>query len=90
MTTIQADTLLDQILEMESNYKLDLSAVKKELTEKDMTDEAAMQLVLHDSLNRIAMDQPDYTYAAARILIEELYRKAEKAGGVLRIITSMN
>jgi ribonucleoside-diphosphate reductase alpha chain len=81
MTTIQADTLLDQIQEMESNYKLDLSAVKKELTEKEMTDEAAMQLVLHDSLNRIAMDQPDYTYAAARILIEELYRKAEKSRG---------
>ncbi|SDN72836.1 ribonucleoside-diphosphate reductase subunit alpha [Alkalicoccus daliensis] len=76
MKTASASALLTTVEELENTYKLDFSPIKDKLAEEDMSLEASTQFALHDALNKIAMDQPDYTYAAARLYLAELYRNA--------------
>ncbi|WP_444685550.1 ribonucleoside-diphosphate reductase subunit alpha [Alkalicoccus luteus] len=67
------------INELENNYKLDLSELKQQVESKQ--EEEAFDHALHTSLNKIAMDQPDYTFAAARFYLTRLYEQAEAQRG---------
>lgn len=78
MKTASASALLNTVEELEKTYQLDFTPIKSKLEEEDMSLAASTQFALHDALNKIAMDKPDYTYAAARLYLAELYRNASE------------
>lgn len=77
MKTMETSALLETVKELEEKYELDFAPIKEKLKQDEITLKGATQFALHDALNKIAMDTPDYTYAAARLYLAELYRDAE-------------
>jgi ribonucleoside-diphosphate reductase alpha chain len=69
----EMDVVLQIIDEAAATYRVDVSELKDELNGKE--EEANQQALLY-AINQIAMDQPDWTFVAARLYLNELYRKA--------------
>ncbi|WP_442853425.1 ribonucleoside-diphosphate reductase subunit alpha [Bacillus sp. B-jedd] len=59
-----------------SEYGLDGSEIQKKLLKLDLSEDEAGQQALVNSLNRIALDEPDWTFVAARLYLEQLYKEA--------------
>lgn len=57
------------------HYELDVSDLKKRVSESPNND-TAQQTALVYALNRIQMDQPNWTFLAAQLYLLELYKKA--------------
>ncbi|NHM30779.1 ribonucleoside-diphosphate reductase subunit alpha [Neobacillus terrae] len=64
--------------EAAKKYGLEVSGLKKRLAELELTEQDANQQAMFYALNRIAMDQPEWTFVAARLYLNELYREAGK------------
>ncbi|MEH7235552.1 ribonucleoside-diphosphate reductase subunit alpha [Bacillus sp. JJ1562] len=60
----------------ESTYQLDTTEIRNKLQGINLSEFEANQHALIYSLNKIAMDQPNWTYLAAHLYLNELYEKA--------------
>ncbi|MFK9091927.1 ribonucleoside-diphosphate reductase subunit alpha [Bacillus salipaludis] len=73
--------LVDSIKQAAEKYRLDSTALEKQIRELDATGAAANRQALLYAVNQIAMDQPDWTFVAARLYLNELYQEAAKNRG---------
>lgn len=67
--------------EAEKKYGLDVKEIKKRIDASMKSPEEKTQEALFYSLNRIAMDEPNWTFAAAHLHLSQLYREAAKNRG---------
>ncbi|MFZ7946283.1 ribonucleoside-diphosphate reductase subunit alpha [Neobacillus sp. 19] len=77
MTTKVNDEIqlvLETIKQASETYQLDTAMLEKQIKELYVA-EAGRQALLY-AVNQIAMDQPDWTFVAARLYLNELYQKA--------------
>jgi ribonucleoside-diphosphate reductase alpha chain len=75
-TIIESDlhSVLNVIEQAAETYNLNVEDLKKRIQEG--TKEEANQTALFYSLNNIKMDEPNWTFLAAGLYLEELYKKA--------------
>lgn len=59
-------------------YQLDTIEIEKRLLEKNLEKLDANQQAMFYALHKVAMDQPDWTYLAAYLYLDDLYDKAAK------------
>jgi len=71
--------VVDSIRQASAKYQLDTTVLEKQIRELDEAE--ANQQALFYAVNQIAMDQPDWTFVAASLYLNELYRKASKNRG---------
>lgn len=72
----ELDSVLHSLEYAESTYQLDITEIRNKLLGMNFTTFEANQQALFYSLNKIAMDQPNWTYLAANLYLNELYEKA--------------
>ncbi len=72
----ELDSILHSLEYAESTYQLDTTEIRNKLQEIKFNTVEANQHALFYSLNKIAMDQPNWTYLAANLYLNELYEKA--------------
>jgi ribonucleoside-diphosphate reductase alpha chain len=71
-------SVLKAIEECSSTYQLDAAEITRMVNELEAAGKEVNQQALFYSLNKIAMDQPDWTFVAARIYLTDLYKQASK------------
>ena len=67
------------IEEAAKEYKLNIEELKELIARGKESD--ANETALHYALNRIAMDEPDWTFLAARLYLQKLYKGAAENRG---------
>ncbi|EKN65281.1 ribonucleotide-diphosphate reductase subunit alpha [Neobacillus bataviensis LMG 21833] len=77
--------VLDCIKQASENYQLDTTKLEKQIRDWDATDVGQHALLY--AVNQIAMDQPDWTFVAARLYLNELYQQAASNRGYDRKLT---
>ena len=70
--------VLDVIQEASEKYNLDVTELKERVAQINRTEIEANGQALLYALNRIGMDQPNWTFLAARLYLQELYETAAK------------
>ncbi|GGH81865.1 ribonucleoside-diphosphate reductase alpha chain [Pullulanibacillus pueri] len=70
------DSVLDAVQSISEKYNLDVTELKQQLLDLEATQSQANQHALFYSLNHIAMDQPKWTFAAAHLYLNALYKEA--------------
>lgn len=68
--------VLEAVNQAAKKYNIDATEITKRIKELNVTESEANQQALFYALNRISMDQPNWTYVAARLYLNELYKKA--------------
>ncbi|AIE60258.1 ribonucleoside-diphosphate reductase subunit alpha [Bacillus methanolicus] len=68
--------VLESINQAAKKYDIDATEITKRIKELNATESEANQQALFYALNHIAMDQPNWTFVAARLYLNELYEKA--------------
>lgn len=76
MIFTEVDSILEALEKSSKKYTIDIKELKNRLVEKDMPASEANELALHYSLNKISMEQPNWTYLAARFYLNQLYAQA--------------
>jgi ribonucleoside-diphosphate reductase alpha chain len=71
--------VLETIDQVSEKYKIDVTELKNRINLLDKVE--ANQKALLYAVNQIAMDQPDWTFVAARLYLNELYGKAANSRG---------
>ncbi len=74
-------SVLKAIEECSLAYQLDASEITRMVNELEVAGKEVNQQALFYSLNKIAMDQPDWTFVAARIYLTDLYKQASNNRG---------
>ncbi|MCH1625817.1 ribonucleoside-diphosphate reductase subunit alpha [Fredinandcohnia quinoae] len=79
-TTFQSDLeiVIAELNNASRKYQLDISEITKRIRAKNLSKSEANQQALFYALNNIAMDQPDWTFLAAKLYLDELYEEAGK------------
>ncbi len=72
----ELDSVLNSLEHAERTYQLDITEIRNKLQGMNLAKLEANQHALFYSLNKIAMDQPNWTYLAAHLYLNELYEKA--------------
>ncbi|WP_066368760.1 ribonucleoside-diphosphate reductase subunit alpha [Neobacillus fumarioli] len=82
--TIQSelDDVLEAIEEAAKDYQVDAAELIKYIKENVSTE--ANEQALFNALNRIDIDEPNWTYVAARIFLNKLYEQAARNRGYHR------
>lgn len=77
-TQIQAELsdVLEIIKKASEKYTIDVTELLDRISALNVTEDETNQQALFYSLNQIAMDQPDWTFLAANLYLNELYAKA--------------
>lgn len=92
-------TIIEAVREASNRYSIDATELINRLTDFKSSDQEAHQEALFYSLNRISIDQPNWTYVAANLYLEELYRKVatnrnyctkEKYGNFYNLILTLS
>ncbi|XJZ27247.1 ribonucleoside-diphosphate reductase subunit alpha [Bacillota bacterium Lsc_1132] len=73
--------VLEAIEEASKDYHVDAVTLIKQVKETFTTESEANEQALFYALNQIAMDEPNWTYVAARLYLNELYEKAARNRG---------
>ncbi|MDE3839088.1 ribonucleoside-diphosphate reductase subunit alpha [Bacillus methanolicus] len=68
--------VLEAVNQAANKYDIDATEITKRIKELNATESEANQQALFYALNHIAMDQPNWTFVAARLYLNELYEKA--------------
>lgn len=68
--------VLEAVNQAAKKYNIDATEITKRIKELNVTESEANQQALFYALNRISMDQPNWTNVAARLYLNELYKKA--------------
>ncbi|ENH96658.1 ribonucleotide-diphosphate reductase subunit alpha [Gracilibacillus halophilus YIM-C55.5] len=71
-----SQTVTDALEEAERKYGLDTKDLQKRIEETADTNKDSTQEALFYALNRISMDQPDWTFVAAHFRLRQLYQEA--------------
>ncbi|MEH7347076.1 ribonucleoside-diphosphate reductase subunit alpha [Bacillus sp. JJ1532] len=77
----ELDLVLEELNRASNLYKIDIDPLKQQLEELKQNDASANQYALLYSLNKISMDQPNWTFLAAQLYLNELYSEASKNRG---------
>ncbi|MEH7124760.1 ribonucleoside-diphosphate reductase subunit alpha [Bacillus sp. JJ1773] len=77
----ELDLVLEELNRASNLYKIDVDPLKQQLEELKQNDASANQNALLYSLNKISMDQPNWTFLAAQLYLNELYSEASKNRG---------
>ncbi|MEH7522284.1 ribonucleoside-diphosphate reductase subunit alpha [Bacillus sp. JJ1503] len=77
----ELDLVLEELNRASNLYKIDVDPLKQQLEELKQNDASANQFALLYSLNKISMDQPNWTFLAAQLYLNELYSEASKNRG---------
>ncbi|WP_066398927.1 ribonucleoside-diphosphate reductase subunit alpha [Neobacillus mesonae] len=89
MTMLQTElnNLLETINGAAERYQIDAAELIERVQNLQLTqaEEANQQALLY-AVNQIAMDQPDWTFVAARLYLHELYAEAAKNRGYARAL----
>ncbi|MCM2536196.1 ribonucleoside-diphosphate reductase subunit alpha [Neobacillus pocheonensis] len=85
-TQIQIDLyyVLEAIYQATEKYNIDSEEIIRKIRALNESDAESNQQALLYALNQIAMDQPNWTFVAARLYLNELYTKAASNRGNLR------
>ncbi|KHF41500.1 ribonucleoside-diphosphate reductase subunit alpha [Halalkalibacter okhensis] len=81
-TTSLVDYALTQIDELTSLYpKLDFTAYQDKIEQaisakENITEDQLIHLLVLSSVERISMEEPDWTFVAANVFLKQLYKKA--------------
>jgi len=70
---------IQHLLETAEKYGLDTSEMKDLVSRFQGSEQQANEQVLLHALNRITMDKPNWTYVAARALLNDLYEQAAQS-----------
>ncbi|MFJ5714172.1 ribonucleoside-diphosphate reductase subunit alpha [Neobacillus sp. NPDC093127] len=62
-------------------FQLDTTMLEKQIREMDVPEAEANQQALLYAVNQIAMDQPDWTFVASSLFLNELFQKAAQNRG---------
>ncbi|MEH7376279.1 ribonucleoside-diphosphate reductase subunit alpha [Neobacillus drentensis] len=83
---LQADFnyILESINQVTEKYQMDITELKNRISELEVTEVEANQQALVYAINQVAMDQPNWTFVAARLYLNELYGKSAKSRGYNR------
>ncbi|MEH7306238.1 ribonucleoside-diphosphate reductase subunit alpha, partial [Neobacillus drentensis] len=73
--------VLETMEQITGQYQIDTRELKKQISEMNVSELEANQQALIYAVNHIAMDQPDWTYVAARFYLNELYGKSAISRG---------
>lgn len=73
------DHVWDTVLLTSQKHKLDVTALRQRLQAVDSS--KAREEILHYALNRVEMNEPNWTFLAANMLLLELYEKASQNRG---------
>jgi len=76
--------VLESLEQVSGKYQINTMELRERLSQLDVTELEANQQALVYAVNQIAMDQPDWTFVAARLYLNELYGKAAKSRGYER------
>lgn len=68
--------VIDAVKGAAEEHKLNADSILEELKQLELTEEKANQHALLYSLNRIAMDEPNWTFMAAKLYLNDLYKKS--------------
>ncbi|SHN22750.1 ribonucleoside-diphosphate reductase subunit alpha [Gracilibacillus kekensis] len=74
-------SVINALQEAEEKYGLDTTDITKRIEESTKSDKDSTQEALFYSLNRISMDQPNWTFIAAHFQLSQLYEAASKNRG---------
>ncbi|KOP83003.1 ribonucleoside-diphosphate reductase subunit alpha [Cytobacillus solani] len=72
----ELNSVLDALERAATIYNIDIREIKQKILENDQTFSEANEQVLHYSLNKISMEQPNWTFLAAGLYLNDLYSKA--------------
>ncbi|WP_025025907.1 ribonucleoside-diphosphate reductase subunit alpha [Caldalkalibacillus mannanilyticus] len=77
----ELSSVIDIINEVSAQYGIDATELIKRIEHLDVSEIEANQQALFYSLNRIAIDEPNWTFLAAKLYLQDLYTKvAERRG----------
>lgn len=79
LTTINSITT--KLEELGEKYQVDTSVLQEKIRETTDSEQAFNEEALFYALNRISMDQPNWTFVSAHFYLEELYQEAAKNRG---------
>ncbi|WP_099160082.1 ribonucleoside-diphosphate reductase subunit alpha [Virgibacillus ndiopensis] len=91
--------VLENIAVVAKKYQLDATSIIQQIKQSNSTKEEANQQALFYALNNIAMDEPAWTFVAARMYLNELYQMAAdnrgyrpeiKYGGFYELINTLS
>ncbi|WNS73826.1 ribonucleoside-diphosphate reductase subunit alpha [Bacillus sp. DTU_2020_1000418_1_SI_GHA_SEK_038] len=74
----ELDSVLAELDRASNTYKINVEPLKHQLKELQRTESSLNQHALLYSLNNISMEQPNWTFLAAHLYLNELYVKAAK------------
>ncbi|WML60473.1 ribonucleoside-diphosphate reductase subunit alpha [Neobacillus sp. PS2-9] len=77
----ELDSVLESINQAEQKFNIDASDFKKHINQLGGTDTDVNKQALFYAVNQIALDQPDWTFVAASLYLQELYCEAAKNRG---------
>lgn len=77
----ELDEILNVMDHAAKKYGLDVKAIKQRILEVSDSGEAVNQEAMFYALNQIAMDEPEWTYVAACLYLQDLYKEASKNRG---------
>ncbi|MGG1678097.1 ribonucleoside-diphosphate reductase subunit alpha [Neobacillus sp. NRS-1170] len=72
--TVKVNNVLETIQQASNKYQLDFTVLKNQIEE--LEEKEANKQALSYAVNQIAMDQPDWSFVAASLYLNELYEKA--------------
>jgi ribonucleoside-diphosphate reductase alpha chain len=77
-TTLESElkVVLEAVEDVSNKYGLDVTDLKNRILQSKTTVEETNQTALFYALNNIKMDEPNWTYLAANLYLQELYKKA--------------
>ncbi|PFP31190.1 ribonucleoside-diphosphate reductase subunit alpha [Bacillus sp. AFS073361] len=73
--------VLESIEQVSDKYQINTMELRNKLSQLDVTELEANQQALVYAVNQIEMDQPDWTFVASRLYLNELYGRAAKSRG---------
>jgi ribonucleoside-diphosphate reductase alpha chain len=74
----ELQTVIEAVKGASNKYNLDSQKILSEIQTMDFTEEKANKHAMLYSLNRVAMHEPNWTFMASRLLMNELYAEAAK------------
>ncbi|MDQ0201554.1 ribonucleoside-diphosphate reductase subunit alpha [Neobacillus ginsengisoli] len=77
--------VLEAIYQSTEQYNIDSGEIIRKITALNLDGDPNQQALLY-ALNQIAIDQPDWTFVASRLYLNELYTKAAKNRGYSRSV----
>ncbi|WP_066318741.1 ribonucleoside-diphosphate reductase subunit alpha [Bacillus sp. FJAT-29814] len=77
----EKNDVIETIKKASEIYQLDMTELQNRIHKLDVTQSEANEQALFYAVNQISMDQPDWTYVAARLYLNELYHKAAENRG---------